>query len=83
MVHLELVWLMEERGCHEGRDRVCACQVWEDFVVSMYRGDLCWEQDWVRGVRCVRILLAAAVRGSYVLDFPFALHWGHPGAFLT
>jgi len=60
VVHYELVGLMGERGGHESRDRVCASQFWGDFAVSLSRETLWWEQRWVRGIRGVCLLGAAA-----------------------
>ena len=82
MVNFELAGLREERGGNEGRDRICAVQFRGDIVVSLSRGILCWEQSWVRGIRGVRRLEVADATGSCVLDFPRALRWNRPVAFL-
>ena len=78
-----MVGLRKERGGQECRDRVCACHVWGYFVVSLTREAMEWEHGWVRGTRGVCLLVAAAAKGSFVLNFLFALRLVHPGAFLT
>ncbi len=64
MFHPKLVGLREERGGHESRNHVVACQVQGDFVFSMSRGALRWMQGWARGTRGVHCLVAAATRGA-------------------